>query len=235
MDNPKAMIGAACGAAVGALLWVVIAFATGTELAILAVVVGLAAGGGMRLMSKTKKGVEIGVIAALITLLAVFVGKWGSAAAVTERMKRAVKPIVFTDDQMMMREAKPILSAAVRRGVKLTWRNGKNATNAESINDYPVEIAQQATAEWEKRGDKDTLKKTAAVEEQRVQFGAVESQRTGAFGKSFSLLDVLWFGGALAGAFFLGAGSLKTEGEEGEEGEGFVSDGDVIRASDADD
>lgn len=235
MNNPKAMMGAAAGAAVGALLWVIISFATGMELGILALLVGLAAGGGMRLMSKTKKGVEIGVLAALFTLVAIFVGKFVSTAAVTERLKMAVnaQTFTFTDDQMMIAEAKPLLSGLVRQGVKLNWRNGKNATNAESINDYPVELADMAKAAWDKIGDKEGRKKAAAEQEHRVQFGAVKSQREGAFAKSFSLLDILWFGGAMAAAFFIGAGSLKSEDEEGDEEGGIYSDGDVIRASDA--
>lgn len=237
MDNPNAITGAAVGAAVGALLWAIISFATGLELGILALLVGLAAGGGMRLMSKEKKGVEIGVIAAVITFVAIFVGKFASTMAVTARLKAAATSgeIVFTDDQMMMKEAKPLLSAFVRKGVKLTWRNGKNATNAESIEDYPVEIADQAKATWEKYSDKESRKGEAAKQEKLVREGSVNSQREGAFGKSFGAADLLWFGGALAGAFFLGAGSLKSDEEDGDKEGAFSSHGDVIRAADADD
>lgn len=234
MDNPKAIMGAAGGAAIGAVSWALVSLATGMELAIFALIVGLATGGGMRLMSITKKSVEIGVIAALIAFVAVFVGKWASTFFVTQRQLMAVKEVTFSDDQMMVKEAKPLLSALVRKGVKLTWRNGKNAVTAESINDYPVQIADQAKAEWDKRGDKEARKVEAGKEEHRVQFGSVRAQRAGAFGKSFGLLDVLWIGGALAGAFFLGGASLKSEKDEDEEG-GFVDDGEVIRAADADD
>jgi hypothetical protein len=236
MDNPKAIMGAAAGVGVGLILWAILSFAMGMELAILALLVGLAAGGGMRLMSRTKKGVEIGVIAALITFVALFVGKGVSSYLVTQRQLLAVNAtkFEFTDDQMMIQEAKPIMSALVRRGVKLAWRNGKNATNATSIEDYPLEIANQAKDAWNKRSDKEKLKKDAADQEHRVQFGAVNSQREGAFWKSFGLLDLIWFGGALAGAFFLGAGSLKASDDEDEDG--FIDDGTgVIRAHDADD
>ncbi len=235
MDLPKALLGGGIGALAGFVVWAVLGFAIGNDLGILVIAVGAAVGFGIRYFTKGEQDVGYGVIAVLITIAAIVVGKYIIAELVTQRavMAAGSQSVNFTDDDMIAREANVLASQKVRTGKPMNWPSGKSLTTAKASADYPPDILQQATADWNAKTDKDLKRREAEEQEKNVKTGIARAKRQTAFSDGFSLLNLLWILLALGGAFALGFG-LKPKDGEVEEG-GYSDDGSgLIRAHDAD-
>ena len=75
-DLAKAVVGGLAGAIVGGVIWGLIVGATGTELGIVAIGVGVLAGFGVVLMSRSKRGAPLQVIAAVCAVAGILFGKY---------------------------------------------------------------------------------------------------------------------------------------------------------------
>jgi hypothetical protein len=234
MDLPKALIGGGIGALAGLVVWAVIGFAVGNDLGILAIALGAAVGFGIRIFTKGDQDLGYGVVAVLITIGAVVICKYIVAELVTQRgvMSAGSQAVTFTDDDMIAREANVLASQKVRTGKPMNWPSGKSLSTAKAPADYPPDILQQATADWNSKTDKDARRKEAETAEMSVKTGMVRAQRQNAISESFSLLNLLWILLALGAAFALGFGSKPKEDDEDDFG--MIDDGSgLIRAKDA--
>lgn len=78
-----AIIGGLLGAAAGAAIWAAIAYFTEMEVGYVALLVGALAGGGAVLFSGRRRGLLIVIIAILMSLLGIVVGKYAAQYAIT--------------------------------------------------------------------------------------------------------------------------------------------------------
>jgi hypothetical protein len=234
MDLPKALIGAGAGAAAALVLWAGIAYALGMDLAFFAILVGIVCGAGVWVATKGRQDPGHGLVAAVVTVVAIILGFFITTMLVTERLKAKAtaeaKQVVFTDDHMLVEEAKKIASTRVRLGQKIAWPAGMTLMDVKTISDFPADIAQQATANWNAQTNKEGIKAEAKNYLEQVKFGSVKSQRETAFGDSFGMMGILMILLGAGAAFGAGFGTKKGDGED----DAFSDDGTgVIRASDA--
>jgi hypothetical protein len=217
MDNVKAIGGGLGAAAACLVVWSAIAFLGGVELGIFAIIVGVAVGVAIRQLAKPQHGVDLGVLAVLIALATILVGKFAATTLVTESQKYKVlgTKIAYTENDLLVQYAIPFAKQRIRMGTPIAWRNGKSLSTATTLDDFPDDIVKEVREKWDRILDKEGELKLAADQERHVRYGAVNALRKGAFGASFTLLNILWIVIALPAAFFLGAGSLSAEDEDG--------------------
>ena len=199
MDLPKAFIGGGIGALAGLVVWAILGFAIGNDLGILVIAVGAAVGFGIRFLTKGEQDVGYGVIAVLITIAAVVLGKYVIAELVTQRgvMAAASQAVSFSDDDMIAREANVLASQRVRAGTPMNWPSGKSLSTAKLPADYPPDIAQAATAAWNSITDKESKRKEMETQEKNVKTGMVHAETAERLFREFQLVEfTLDFAGA---------------------------------------
>jgi hypothetical protein len=71
-----AIIGALVGAIIGAIIWAVVGIVTNNELGLVAIVVGLLAGGGALVGAGMKRGISFQLVGVVMAVLGIVIGKY---------------------------------------------------------------------------------------------------------------------------------------------------------------
>lgn len=204
-----AMIGGMVGGAIGAAIWAAVAYFANIEIGWIAWGVGGLVGLGAALGARGETGIETGVAAAVIALIAVAAGKYAAVGLyVNEINNKVVASIHFTEVDAQEHMAHQLADQALSEGKTLKWPEGKSLEDAETQADYPKEIWKDMSARWKSMTPDERAQYVKAAEDQAKHSIAsiASSVRDEGFQASFGAFDLLWFGLALFTAFKVGAG-----------------------------
>jgi hypothetical protein len=206
----KAAVGSAIGAGVGAAVWAAVLYFTSYELGVMALGIGVLAGGGAFLLAREDLDMATGLVAASIAVGGIAIGKFASVQfSMSEARSTILAGLAPSDAQCIASVADSLVEAMDREGKKVVWPAGMSRTSAKAEGDYPKEIWSKARAEWDgmsfeaREGVKERI-----VAGRRVEFdAAMAGARERAFQASLTPWDFLWFGLAVASAFKIGSAS----------------------------
>jgi len=140
------LIGAVVGGAIGAAVWALVSNLTGYEIGFVAWGVGVAAGVGMVVASGGRAGAIGGVLAALVALTAVAIGKYAVVAiainsAMTGSGGEELAISYIADDHVVRFK---------EEGRPLDWPEGFDETTmlASRRAHYPVDVWRLAESDW---------------------------------------------------------------------------------------
>jgi phosphate/sulfate permease len=209
MSYFKATVGGLVGGAIGAAIWATITILTNYEIGLIASAIGAAVGFGVRLGAGEESGEGYGGLAIGLSLLAILGGKYVAYQVPRQQAMSQISAFEFnvTDDDMICEEASTIVGQRIAANKPVYWPAGKSLENAESISDYPQDVAQEATAKWNALAPAEREKQKA--EKTKLMKELVTSITTlgdGGFVGQFTFYDLLWIGLAGLAAFKLGSG-----------------------------
>jgi hypothetical protein len=184
-----ACIGAGAGAAlVGAAAWGALAFFAGIEAGILAWGIGLLVGAAFLVVGQKRGSVGRGVLAAVIALLGIGLGKMGGAYAEADRYVAEQKQTVSVEDVAIAGIADEVQSEAEAGGAVF----GEDDVNEQG---YPPAVWSKAQAQWAALGQDERAQRLANAE-QVMSFGEAVATPVVALGmfvaSLFSLWNILW-------------------------------------------
>ena len=146
----KGLAFAAVGAAIGAVVWVVVIQLTGLSLWILAPIVGGAAGFGMMRGTQMRGGQPAGVLAAGLTLLAILAARYYIAAAEVK-------------DQLSYDEAEA--TDQIASEVADEWLDAGYEVYDDEEEDYLPAVYEEAASRWASMSDAEQREYVAALEQ----------------------------------------------------------------------
>ena len=195
--------GALIGGTLGAAIWAAIGHFTGYEVGWIAWLVGVLVGLGTAVLGK-EGGMLPGIIAAIVAILAVGIGKF---AVVNLAVDGAFAQIdtSATDQDAISLLADDIVEKREAAGQTIDWPD----TDSEAISDsYPADIWQEALASWNRMPPAD---QQAWIDHAQYQYRTnlqayTEDVKAEVFSESFTPFDLLWLLLAVASAFKLGSG-----------------------------
>ncbi len=204
----KGIIGGAIAGGIGAAVWAAIAYFTGYELAMVAWGIGGFVGVVAAAAAGKDKGDGLGVIAALIAVLAILGGKYGAGYALVQKAIAANPPVVIDDALLMVMQATEVAEEWEQSGKTLSWPAGHDLESAEQKEHFPADVWTEATKRWDATPTEERERIRTAMVESQAQFRAKlgSSITWDAFKASFSAWDALFIGLALFTAFRLGSG-----------------------------
>jgi hypothetical protein len=209
------VIGGVIGGAIGAAIWVAVVYFTNYEIGWIAWGVGITTGLGVAAACKDG-GMVTGVLAAIIALVALLAGKYivvqlfvdeGFGDVASEYAQN------ITEVNLIAAIADDVAIEYEEAGRELEWPPGSSWETAEYERDYPADLWADAKGRWEYMlpSEQDEYR-TAHIE---YVEGNVEQFRDTVvkegFKESFGVLDIVFFGLAIASAFKLGASGGITE------------------------
>ncbi|NUQ52073.1 MAG: hypothetical protein HUU19_05170 [Phycisphaerales bacterium] len=214
------IIGGIVGGAIGAGAWGLIAYLTGYEIGWVAVGVGFVTGLGVAIGSKGRGGVMGGILAAIISLVAVAGGKFFAVEVAAQKytksseFKNELASIEITDDMMVMYVADLVVADKTSRNETISWPTGVTADTAEEEKDYPPELWKDAKARWVALDDATKEQYRMDVRRSIEQAATAMVNTLGAaevFVQSFSFFDLLWAFLAVGAAFKVGSGAASSD------------------------
>ncbi|HLP85179.1 MAG TPA: hypothetical protein VK157_12595 [Phycisphaerales bacterium] len=206
----KGVIGAVIGGLIGAAVWAAVTYFTGYELGFVAWIVGGIVGLGMGVLAKDDANTATGVIAALVAVGAVALGKFGAIHFIIEKetakMLASEGPVTMEDAKIIM--ADQLVEEYERAGKTLTWAEGMSMQDATTVADYPADLQKDLEVRWAAAPAETQEQYRQTYEHNRTEgIAAFKSEiRDSAFKESFGLFDILWLVLAVGTAFKLGAG-----------------------------
>ena len=192
--NIGGIIGGTIAAIIGAAAWAALAFFGGIEVAYLALGIGFIVGLGVSAGSKSG-GFGAAIVAVVLTVLSLVGGKYAAVALAVNEMDSQLPAFEMKDDGVKMRIANISIKDSGQDPATLNYRNGKDYTNAESLNDLPADIAMNAQKEFDllTEDEVDGIKEEAEAEYHEF-VSTLEAKITEkAFMDSFSPFDILFF------------------------------------------
>lgn len=221
MTLMRALIVGLIGGAIGAAIWAVIAYYTGREIGWIAWIIGAIVGGCTAAGAGEQRGGHTGLLAAVLALLSIAVGKYATVHFIVEREsakilapQRAKLDRSLTDDEAIVVLANQKVIESQQDGKQLKWPKGvdENAEH-ESIAEFPTDIAKSAKSNWNAMSDSD--KQTFRDEFRRVAVAAFDEHiktskpkiEQEIFKQSFGMFDIVFGILAVITAFRLGSGS----------------------------
>lgn len=212
----KAAIGGVIGGAIGAAIWVAVVYFTNYEIGWIAWGVGITTGLGVAAACKDGEMVT-GVLAAMIAIVALLAGKYmvveitfGDGASEFLEQYRAE----VTDETLIDAIAEQIIEEREAAGEPIDWPDIPPAMPEEmAAMMYPDDVLAEAKARWEGMlpSEQDDYREAhLQYVEDTVAYFDDEIKKEG-FKESFGVLDIVFFGLALASAFKLGYSGGLTE------------------------
>lgn len=213
----RGTIGAVIGGAIGAVIWAAVAYFTHYQLGLIAWLVGLSAGAGMRMGVGSDASPVSGVVAAVVALASIAGGKYAAVTAVVNRelgaSERAVRAYANSPgepEEVQVHIAHELASKAQSDHKTLAWPEGKDLSSAESLEDFPKTIATDAVKQWGALSDADKSARLDAItlehKEALRKLQEIKSEATSqAFLNSFTVLTIVFAAIALASAYRLGS------------------------------
>lgn len=207
----KGIIAGIVAGVAGAIAWAIIAVVTGFEIGWLAWGIGAAVGAAVAWGSEGSP--SLGVIAVVITVLAIVGGKY---LAVEMVLAKEIKAAEQETDQLIENEeylisvlAESIVYAYEQQNKDIAWPEGVDPEGAFKKEEYPPEIWALAELAWDDMNEYDKAEFKSAVEEQvgsNLEIAAADVRKEG-FIESFGVIDVIFFVLAVATAYKIGAGA----------------------------
>ncbi len=206
--KPVAIAAGIIAGLVGALIWAAIAYFAHIQLGFIAWVIGGMVGFAVAAASKGEADQVSGCAAAVIAIAAILGGKYITAMAIVSNFAPNVSEMRTTDEDAQASFAYEIVKAADQSGRKLVWPEGKTADNAESLADYPKDVAKEAADRWTAMSGPE---QSAFKVDRDAKTTAVMSTLRGtmthdAFMHSFTFLSMVFCVFALITAFKVGSG-----------------------------
>lgn len=139
MSLAKGVLGAFAGGIAGGALWVGVAYATGYELSLLAIVLGGAVGFGMGMGNQGRGGAPAGVLAAIIALVCICGAKLGVAYYVAQHWI-ASHETTYTEEDARAALCDQVYSEFESVGIGMSTPDDEY--------DYPPEVWREADRRW---------------------------------------------------------------------------------------
>ena len=193
----------------GAFVWAIITAVTGFEIGWLAWGIGAAVGTAVTWGSKGSK--SSGVIAVVISILAILAGKYITMEMVlAKEMKVANQEIgllIESEEYLISWLADSIVSEYEQQNKHVSWPMGVDSEQASKKEDYPPEIWGLAELSWNNMNEDEKAEFKNAVKQQvNSNMKALETwAKKEGFIESFGAIDVIFFILAIATAYKIGA------------------------------
>lgn len=207
-----ALVGGIIGGVIGAAIWAGISYATNHEIGWIAWGVGFLVGAGVRVGSQDWDGPVPGLIAVVLSVVAILGGKYATASLLVSKFDVATN-FTITNDDMKEGLCYSIIEERTTKGTPVKWAPGKNLENAATLADFPADVQQEATKKWDAfspaEQQQQIAERKAQMEEARKMIRGV--MHGAAFESSFGPMDILFFLLAAYTAFRLGSGAAAEE------------------------
>jgi len=193
--NLGGIIAGAIAGIIGAVVWAAIAFYGDLEIGWIAWGIGAAIGFAMSAVSKSG-GPGAAAFAVLITVASLVGGKYLAVQmAVSKVGEELGLPTDVSDEQLIEQLAYTIAEAKTLAGEKLAWRNNSNFQNIQSIEDFPLDVLQEATKNFNAMTAEEILvKKDDLRKEIKKAIGLFKKDLANkVFMASFGILDIVFF------------------------------------------
>jgi phosphate/sulfate permease len=209
MNMGRSIIGGILGGLVGAVIWAGISCFTGYEIGWIAWGVGGLVGLGCT-WGGQGGGRPLGVVAVVITLVSIVAGKYAAVELSIRReigSREEVLQSALTNlqknDMVVSYLADEIIEQREAQGETIQWPSGVNPEEANQQSDYPPAIWSEAASKWDGMSAQEREQYRDQLEEQiRTNIQAFFSGvSTYGFRNSFGVMDLLFFGLAVATAF----------------------------------
>jgi hypothetical protein len=201
----KWIIAGILGGGIGAAVWTGVGYYANAEIGWIAW--GIGALVGFCVQSAARESTErwvTGVGAALIAVVSVVAGKY---MVVELLFSDADMSVELTQADMISGLASDIVEQRSEAGQEISWPAGVDPEEAYEQHEFPVDIWQQAVAQWESFEPEDQARRLAERQQQVAAIVAVSAEewKQQVFLGSFSPYDVLWFVLATMTAYKLGS------------------------------
>ncbi len=212
-----AVIGGLVAGAIGAAVWAVIARFTGFEIGWIAWGIGVFVGLGVALGNRGEGSTAAGVLAAAVAIMAVVVGKYLTVRMlVPEKAALVANAVAALDDPELLVSylADDVVSELEAQGTPVVWPAGVDPHQAAHKVEYPPEVWTAAQSRWDGMSpeDREAYRRDRRA---RIELAAAAFHETIArsgFLHAFGLMDLIFFGLAVATAFKIGRAGTGREG-----------------------
>jgi len=197
------LVGLAAGA-LGTAAWAAVVHFTGYEIGYLAWGIGFIVGLGVAMGSKGQGDLLTGVVAVVISVLSILAGKY-AAAYIQVEQALSTETMEINDELLISYKADDIVNERIAAGEEVLWPEGVDADYAAQEADYAADIWAAADGRWSAMtaADQDLFRGQIRAERQ-ANFDSYRPQaRTDIFMESFAMIDLIFFGLAIATAFKL--------------------------------
>ena len=204
----KGLAAGILGGVAGAVLWGLIAAFTGYEIGWIAWGIGALVGAGVAW--GTEGGTVPGVMAVVISVLAILGGKFVALEIMMNKEAKEVVSLADTSEEYLISWLADVMVFRMQEaGQSVSWPAGVDPDNAQKEADYPPEVWAKAKSAWEAMSDED---KQAFKADVQKQVAANLDQLSGemrekGFIASFGGIDIIFFLLAIATAFKIGSKS----------------------------
>lgn len=200
-------IGASIGALIGAAIWATIGYTTGYEVGWIAWGLGALVGLGMAVGSGRTAGPSGGMVAVVIALAGIGVGKYAAFYLAVDQEVNKHTSRGVDSDHLISQIADELANERETAGKKINWPNQKPLEERTRESDYPPDLWQAARKIWDDFGSERQAEVTA--EQQRLYEERVASLkakiRAEQFPKTISPFMILWVVLAGVSAFKIGS------------------------------
>lgn len=209
-------IGGVVGGAIGAAVWAAVAYSLNLEIGWIAWGIGFLVGVGVATLSGSQAGLLTGLMAAAIALASVAGGKYATVSMVVDNYaKSALKEQSnMTGEDAILVFAGQLAADAEQKGKKLNWPKGVlGLDDAETLDDFPPEIAADATARWDAMdpGVQDTILADLRAFAKADTEARIEEAKASIFKDTIGPFDALWAFLAVVTAFSIGRSNIATK------------------------
>ncbi|UCD24018.1 MAG: hypothetical protein JSW51_13465 [Gemmatimonadota bacterium] len=225
MNRFGALTGGVVAGSIGALLWAAIAYFTGYEVGWVAWGVGGLVGFGVVLGSGGHKSQAIGVLAVVVTVLALVAAKYTTVQLILSDGSELAEALVsgleedgeglvasLEDDELVVSYiADEVVIEFMSEDRTVTWPAGVDPSQASTEVEYPADVWAVAQSRWDamsltereeyRNGLREMVTANLALALEEVRG---EMARVGFIG-SFGLMDLIFFGLAIATAYKVAA------------------------------
>lgn len=232
MNYPKAVIAGCCGGLIGAGIWAAVAHFLMIESGWIALIVGAIVGACVQAAAGREANPVYGCMAALIAFCSIIGGKYLVVAVEMNELQSiaagsmaTIEEDIQNDEYVMSWLADEVVEARMDTGQTIYWPEHMDPffDVPEAEDDYPADIWAEAESSWAMMSFQDRADYRQYVRESMIEnIGVFQSEmgdmQTMFFISTFGILDIVFFGLAVVGAFRL-ASTPPDESPEGVEGE----------------
>lgn len=210
----KGLIAGVAAGVGGAVVWALIAYFTGYEIGWLAWGIGAAVGAAVAWGGKNSPAA--GIMAVVISVLAILAGKYITVEIMLAKEKKAANQDmaqqILNDEYVISWLADEVIAVYREQGIAVNWPEGVNPEEVSSRADYPADVWQQAETRWNSMSAAEKEEYRQNVRQQAEANIAVYASglRKEGFLGSFGVIDIIFFGLAIVTAYKIAS---RTESE----------------------
>lgn len=232
MNYPKAVIAGCCGGLIGAGIWAAVAHFLMIESGWIALIVGAIVGACVQAAAGREANPVYGCMAALIAFCSIVGGKYlvvtvemNELEEIASGSMATIEEDIQNDEYVISWLADEVVEVQMSEGRTIYWPDHIDPffDVPEAQVDYPADIWAEASGQWAMMSFEDRANYRQYVRESMVEnIGAFTAEmgdlHTLFFISTFGILDIVFFGLAVVGAFRL-ASTPPDEVPEGVDGE----------------